>query len=132
MHKGRNSADGSEISFTTTNGPTARKHGRNKFKGRSQSLPGQGMPVKLNIPPGAKILCFCKSKQFQMPNLSALESKSGAFHQGTTASGAGFGDAMSGIGPDGLCEHAKTTDVKLVSDILLSQVENLSKTDKNY
>ena len=132
MHKGRNSADGSEISFTTTNGPTARKHGRNKFKGRSQSLPGQGMPVKLNIPPGAKILCFCKSKQFQMPNLSALESKSGPFHQGTTASGAGFGDAMSGIGPDGLCEHAKTTDVKLVSDILLSQVENLSKTDKNY
>ena len=50
----------------------------------------------------------------------------------SAGSGAGFGDAMSGIGPDGLCEHAKTTDVKLVSDILLSQVENLSKTDKNY
>ena len=65
-----------------------------------------------------------------MPNLSALETKGSPFAQGTTASG--FMDAMSGVGPDGLCEHAKTTDVKLVSDILLSQVENLSKTDKNY
>ena len=31
-----------------------------------------------------------------------------------------------------MCEHAKTDNVKLISDILLLQVDNLSKTDKNY
>ena len=31
-----------------------------------------------------------------------------------------------------MCEHAKTNNVKMISDILLQQVENLSKTDKNY
>ena len=31
-----------------------------------------------------------------------------------------------------MCEHAKTDNVKLISDILLLQVENLSKTDRNY
>ena len=31
-----------------------------------------------------------------------------------------------------MCEHAKTDNVKVISDILLLQVENLAKTDKNY
>lgn len=31
-----------------------------------------------------------------------------------------------------MCEHARTTNVKMISDILLQQVDNLSKTDKNY
>lgn len=31
-----------------------------------------------------------------------------------------------------MCEHAKTDNVKVISDILLQQVENLAKTDKNY
>ncbi len=31
-----------------------------------------------------------------------------------------------------MCEHAGTGNVKVISDILLQQVENLSKTDKNY
>ena len=31
-----------------------------------------------------------------------------------------------------MCEHAATGNVKVISDILLQQVENLSKTDKNY
>lgn len=31
-----------------------------------------------------------------------------------------------------LCEHSKTGNVKIISDILLQQVENLSKTDRNY
>ena len=30
-----------------------------------------------------------------------------------------------------MCEHAKTGNVKVISDILLQQVDNLSKTDKN-
>ena len=70
-----------------------------------------------------------------MPSLTAAtagETKASPF--GTTASvgKSGFNaDDTSGVGLDGLCEHSKTTDVKIVSDILLSQVENLSKTDKN-
>ena len=31
-----------------------------------------------------------------------------------------------------MCEHAKTDNVKIISDILLLQVDNLAKTDKNY
>lgn len=31
-----------------------------------------------------------------------------------------------------MCEHAKTDNVKVISDILLQQVENLSKTDRTY
>ena len=31
-----------------------------------------------------------------------------------------------------MCEHAMTDNVKVISDILLQQVENLSKTDRNY
>ena len=31
-----------------------------------------------------------------------------------------------------MCEHAKTDNVKVISDILLQQVENLAKTDRNY
>lgn len=73
--------------------------------------------------------------------MGAADTKASPFYAGagTTASigasGGGF-DRSETIGADGsllhLCEHSKTTDVKIVSDILLSQVENLSKTDKNY
>ena len=31
-----------------------------------------------------------------------------------------------------MCEHAKTDNVKVISEILLQQVDNLSKTDRNY
>ena len=73
-----------------------------------------------------------------MPSLAAADTKASPFYAGTTASavgGSGFNqldDHSGSVGLDGLCEHSKTTDVKIVSDILLSQVENLSKTDKNY
>ena len=57
-----------------------------------------------------------------MPSLAAAETKASPF--GTTASvgKSGFNqiDDTSGVGFDGLCEHSKTTDVKIVSDILLS------------
>ena len=66
-----------------------------------------------------------------MPSLSAADTKGSPF-AGTTATGFNQMDENSGVGYNGLCEHSKTTDVKIVSDILLSQVENLSKTDKNY
>jgi len=31
-----------------------------------------------------------------------------------------------------MCEHSKTSNVKIISDILLQQVDNLAKTDRNY
>ena len=31
-----------------------------------------------------------------------------------------------------MCEHSKTSNVKVISDILLQQVDNLAKTDRNY
>ena len=73
----------------------------------------------------------------------AADTRASPFNAATTGSVSdtkqGFGqiDQLNETyGADGtlltLCEHSKTTDVKIVSDILLSQVENLSKTDKNY
>ena len=72
MHaKRRQSADITETSFGTTgfNRLQNSKPKQSKFNKRAFSMPGAGQsePIKLEIPPECKILCFCGQKHMQMP-----------------------------------------------------------------
>ena len=127
------------------------------FQKRSQSLPGikPADKIKIDIPSEAKVLCFCKQKHLQMPPV-VNPIKEDTIQNGNQTAQSPFN--MSGFAPSNthlsrlsagdqqpppstqavtdsllkMCEHAKTDNVKIISDILLLQVENLAKTDKNY
>ena len=154
----RSSADMTETSFGSHAKETKNfrlRNGRNQgtFGRRSQTLPGvsKAAQIKLAIPAECKVLCFCQQKHMQMPPVqnpqkSDMTMQGGETHKspfnisGFAPSATNMSKLSDGQMPGNhlsdtlitMCEHAATGNVKVISDILLQQVENLSKTDKNY